>query len=157
MFSFSYRPLIFGKIKIWIVKDMFYLCKKVIERNDWWFEIWSLRASPSMTDARCQGFFLYSSILKWCQKTLRNTSIFLGISMAQINQISKNNHVITKFALWISVLMIFYPRPFLSSALSIALPAIHKEFSVNTVYFSWVAASYGFTAATAVKPAGTLI
>lgn len=63
------------------------------------------------------------------------------------------NRVTKKTTLVIASLMSFLGS-FLISAVNIALPAIQKEFSINTVLLSWVATSYILAAAATLVPAG---
>ncbi|MCJ7771887.1 MAG: MFS transporter [Desulfobacterales bacterium] len=65
------------------------------------------------------------------------------------------NQVTKKTALVIAALMSFL-GPFLISAVNIALPAIQKEFSINTVLLSWITTSYILAAAAALLPAGRI-
>jgi len=73
--------------------------------------------------------------------------------MSEIQHDLESSRVTKKSALWIAALMSFL-SPFLISAVNIALPAIQKEFSVNTVVLSWVATAYILAAAAALVPAG---
>lgn len=75
--------------------------------------------------------------------------------MRSIKETSTTNQVTKKTALVIATLMSFL-SPFLISAVNIALPAIQKEFSINTVLLSWIATSYILAAAAALVPAGRI-
>ncbi len=66
-----------------------------------------------------------------------------------------NDHATKRSALIIATLMSFL-SPFLISAVNIALPAIQKEFSINTVLLSWISTSYILAAAAALLPAGRI-
>lgn len=66
-----------------------------------------------------------------------------------------NNRITKNTALIIAALMSFL-SPFLISAVNIALPAIQKEFSINTILLSWITTSYILAAAIFLLPAGRI-
>ncbi len=64
-----------------------------------------------------------------------------------------NQSVSKRITLFITILSAFF-TPFMASSINIALPAIGKEFGINTLTLSWVATSYILAAAAFLVPFG---
>ena len=65
------------------------------------------------------------------------------------------NETTKKYALLIATLASFL-TPFMGSSVNIALPAIGKEFSMNSVLLSWISTAYLLAVATLLVPFGRI-